>query len=40
MWKLKIDFVGKKNMRKQNIMFAVLPTVGYLTGLYNHKTDQ
>lgn len=39
MWKLRLWFWGKKNMKKQNIMIAFLPTFGYLTGLYNHKTE-
>jgi len=39
MWKLKVRFWGKKNMKKQNIMFAILPTIGYLNGLYNTKTE-
>lgn len=39
MWKFSVSFWGRKNMKKQNIMFALLPTVGYLNGLYNKKTE-
>lgn len=34
--RLTIDFLS--NTRKHNVMFVVIPTIGILTGLYNHKT--
>jgi hypothetical protein len=39
MWKLKVKFYCKRNIKKQNVMFTVLPTFGYLNGLYKRKTE-
>jgi len=39
MWKLRVLFWGRKNMKKHNIMFALLPTIGYLNALYNKKLE-
>jgi len=39
MWKIKVLFWGKKNMKRRNIMFSILPALGYLNGLYNKRTE-
>ena len=36
---IKLEFRGRSNMKKYEIMFAVLPTVGLLTALYNHRNE-
>jgi hypothetical protein len=38
-WKFSVHFWGRKNMKKYSVMFAIIPTIGYLTGLYNHKVE-
>ncbi len=38
MWKIKIRFYGKGNMKKHDIQFTPTPAVGFATGLYNKRT--
>lgn len=39
MWKLKTIFNGRTNMKKQDVMFSLMPTLVYMTNLYNTKTS-
>lgn len=39
MWKISFNFSFKRNMKKHVMMFALIPTVVYLSGIYNRKTE-
>ena len=39
MWKLSMEFEFKRNIKKQQVLFVPFPTIGFITGLHNHKTE-
>ena len=38
MWKVEYKVTGKRNFKKYDVSFALFPTVGYYTSLFNHRS--
>lgn len=38
MWKIRVQFSGRENLRKNSVALAIIPTIAIMTRLFNKKT--